>query len=163
MSDKTKKNPSARKVYAFAALALILVVAAVSLGILNSLQSPVYVALSGIKETEVTFVISSSGNTTRTAVYENQNWTASYEPGKPLTLEESLYTTSVSGVTTLMNVVSNTTGFVFTGCSVSLPAYVPYAPDVSVASQKVRFTFQTPSTSYNGKLEFTVYYVLTAP
>jgi len=163
MSAKAQNKPSLRAVYAVAALALILGVAALTIGVSSFFQNPRYCVLSGIKETEVTFVDSSLGNTTRTLVYENNNWTASYELGKPLILDESLYTTSEAGVTTITNVVSNTSGFVFKESNVSLPAFVPYASDISAAHQKVELTFQTPSTPYVGDFEYTIHYNLTMP
>ena len=163
MSAKAKNKPSVRKVYAVAALALILGVAALSVGVSGFFQNPHYCVLSGVKETKVTFVESSLVNTTQTVVFESENWTASYELGKPLVLDESLYTPSKTGVTTITNVVSNTPGFVFKESNISLPAFVPYAPDISAASQRVEFTFQTPSTQYAGDFEYTVYYNLTMP
>jgi hypothetical protein len=163
MSAKAKNKPSIRTVYAVAALALVLGVAALLVGASSFFQNPRYCVLSGVKETKVTFVESSLVNTTRTYVYENDNWTASYELGKPLILDESLYTTSKAGVTTITNVVSNTAGFVFKETNISLPAFVPYASDISAASQRVELTFQTPSTPYVGDFEYTVYYNLTLP
>jgi hypothetical protein len=163
MTAKARNKPSVRAAYAVAALALILGVAALSIGFSDFFQNPQYCVLSGIKETRVTFVESSLANTTQTLIYENDNWTASYELGKPLILDESLYTTSKTGVTTITNVVSNTPGFVFKESNISLPAFVPYAPDISAASQKVELTFQTPPTQYAGDFEYTVYYNLTMP
>lgn len=163
MLAETKKKPSARIVYAVAALALILGVAALSVGAFGFLQNPRYCILSGIKETEVIFVNFSLGNTNRTFVYQNDNWTASYELGKPLILDESLYTTSQIGVTTVTNVVSDTPGFVFKECNISLPAFVPFASNASAALQKVELTFLTPSALYGGDFEYTVYYNLTIP
>ena len=163
MSAEAKNKPSLRTVYAVAALAIILGVAATSVGAYGFYQNPRYCVLTGVKETEVTFITSLLGNTTQTMVYENGNWTASYELGNPLVLSESLYTTSETGVTMFTNVVCNTPGFVFKECNISLPAFVPYAPNISAASQKIQLTFLTPSTQYAGDFEYTVYYNLTMP
>ncbi len=163
MSDKTQNKPRLKTVYAVAALALILGIAALLIVVSSSFQNPRYCVLSGVKETRVTYVESSLANTTRTVVYENDNWTASYELGKPLVLDESLYTTSKTGVTTIRNIVSNTPGFFFKESNITLPAFVPYASDISSASQRVEFTFQTPSTQYDGDFEYTIYYNLTMP
>ena len=80
MLTEAKNKPSARTVYAVAALALILGIAA-SVGAYGFFQNPRYFVLTGVKETEVTFVNSLLRNTTQTLIYENGNWTASYELG----------------------------------------------------------------------------------
>ena len=70
MLAEAKNKPNLRTVYAVAALALILGVAALSVGAYGFFQNQHYCVLSGIKETEVTFVNSLLGNTTQTLIYE---------------------------------------------------------------------------------------------
>jgi hypothetical protein len=122
--------------------------------------------MEGIKETKITTIHSSTGTQTYTFVYEDSNWRATYELGRKLTLHEPLYTNSTApGVTNLVSVVCNTTGFSFSESSPSLPANVPYASDVSAATERVDLVFQTPTTPYKGVFEYTLYYdyTLTSP
>ncbi|HTY74872.1 MAG TPA: hypothetical protein VMD05_04820 [Candidatus Nanoarchaeia archaeon] len=163
MSTEANNKPRKKGIYALAALALILGIGAISVGALSFFQNPTYTILSGVKETKITFINTSIENTSQTTNYENKNWTASYEPGKTLTLDESLYTTSDTGVTMITTVISNTPGFVFKESSISLPAFVPYAANISTASERIELTFQTPSTPYTGEFKYTVYYNLTIP
>ncbi len=157
------RRPSLRMISVFAVLASVLGIAAIAAGYLSFPAQPNYATLSGLKETKVTFVNSASGNQTRVTVYQNQNWTASYEPGKTLTLTESLFTTSTSGVTLITNVVSNTPGIVFESSFPSLPAFVPYAANSDEASQKIELSFKTVDVQSSGIFEFTIYYSLTTP
>ena len=154
-------------IYAVAALALILGIAAVAVGYIALNQNPStnsnYSSLVGLKETRIIMIHSSAENATTNSTFENSNWTASYEPGKMLTITESLYTTSNDGVTVLTNVVANTPGFLFESSSPSFPTLVPYAANASGTTQVVNLTFLTPSMSYSGDLEYTLYLNYTQP
>ncbi len=169
MSAEPTKHVRTKMVYIVPALALILGLAAVAVGYVALTQNspnpenPTMGALSGIRETKVTTIISSTVNQTSTLVYEDSNWTATYEPGKNFTISESLYTASSTGVAVLTSVVSNTMGFVFETSEPSLPALVPYAANVTEATQKIQLTFQAPSENYSGPFEYTVYFTLTVP
>ncbi len=122
-----------------------------------------YSTLFGVRETKITFISSPSGNRTSTTVFQNDNWTASYEPGKPFTITESLFTTSKTGITLVTNAVSNTPGFVFNASYPSFPAVVPYSENASAATQKIELKFATAPFSFSGVFEYTVYYSLTTP
>jgi hypothetical protein len=159
--DETHKRSSLRKIIAVAIIASILGIAALAAGYYSFPSQPNYCTLSGLKETKITFVDSPTGNKTSVTVYENRNWTASYEQGKTLTLTESLFTTSRSGVTLITNIVSNTPGIVFESSSLTFPAVVPYASNSSEANKKIELIFKTADVAFSGVFEYTIYYSLT--
>ncbi len=168
MTTQPTKHVSSTTAFAVLALAIITGIAAVALGYVGLQQSPPpqnpqMGVLSGVKETKITSIISSDLNQTSSLVYDNPNWTATYEPGGTFTLTESLYTTSTNGVAVLTNVTSNTPGFVFIASNPEIPVLALYAENVSAATQKIQLTFQAPSTIYSGVFEYSLYFTLTIP
>jgi hypothetical protein len=163
LSNLSERKSKRKVVYALFFIVVILVVLSVAFVLLRNDN---FYTMHGIKETKITNIHSSSGNQTYTFVFEDKDWKASYELGKNLILHEPLYTNSTEpGTTNLMSVVCTTNGFTFTESSPSLPTGVPYASDVSTATEKVDLVFQTPTTPYTGVFEYIMYYdyTLTSP
>jgi hypothetical protein len=159
MSNQPEKKSKSKSIYALLAVVLILSLVTVSYFLLRNDD---FYTMHGIKETKITNTHSSSGNHTYTFVYENNDWKATYELGKKLTIHEPLYTnTTDSGTTNLTSVLCNTSGFTLTESLPVLPTNVPYAYDVAASDKTVELIFQTPTTPYTGVFEYTLVYDFT--
>jgi hypothetical protein len=159
MSNQSGKKSKNKTIYALFVIVLIIAVVTVSYLLLRNDD---FYTMHGIKETKITHIHSSSGNQTYTFVYENNDWAATYQLGKKLTIHEPLYTnTTDPGTTKLTSVVCNTSGFTLTESLPTLPTNVPYAYDVTASDKTVELVFQTPTTSYKGVFEYTMVYDFT--
>jgi hypothetical protein len=159
LSDQSRKKSKRKTVYALFIILIILAAVTASYFLLRNNNR---YTMHGIKETKTTYIHSSSGTQTYTTIYENNDWKATYELGKNLTLHDPLYTNStVPGTTKLTSVVCTTSGFTYLESFPTLPADVPYASDVSTSTEIVDLIFKTPTTPYTGVFEYTLYYDYT--
>lgn len=98
-----------------------------------------------------------TGPVTHNVTIINNSWKATYTLGERFSLDVPFYN-NASATSKISEIVCETPGFSFIGCSLPFPFAVPYAPNASVANVTARLTFSTPSTPYTGPFIYTAYF-----
>jgi hypothetical protein len=98
-----------------------------------------------------------SGPVTHNVTIVNNSWKATYILGERFSLDVPFYN-NASAFSKISEIVCETPGFSFIGCSLPFPFAVPYAPDASVHNVTAHLTFGTPSTPYTGPFIYTAYF-----
>jgi len=156
-TDQTAVQPvtTPRRKYLLIVIILITVILIATGGIVYYYEHDY--PFTGLRYTVVYTTHTPTGPITQRLFFVNDSWKATYNLGQRFSLDVPFYN-NASASSKISNIVCETPGFSFVGCSLPFTFAVPYAPNASVANVTARLTFSTPMTPYNGPFIYTAYF-----